>query len=105
MTAKIEPTRWLYRPLLRPASFCTLPEGLSWNYLEIPSEYAADRPDLPISRHRFGIIATTRELTAKERYTFDLEQVSGPTLFQGLEGPPLLPLKANFLVRRAAGVS
>jgi hypothetical protein len=30
------------------------------------------------SRHRFGIIATTRELTAKERYTFDLEQVFGP---------------------------
>ncbi len=54
------------------------PEGLSWNYVEIPSEYAADRPDLPISRHRFGIIATTRQLTAKERYTFDLEQVSGP---------------------------
>jgi hypothetical protein len=79
MTAKIEPTRWFYRPLLRPASFCTLPEGLS--------EYAADRPDLPISRHRFGfgIIATTRELTAKERYTFDLGQVFGPTLFQGLE--------------------
>ena len=51
---------------------------LSWNYVEIPSEYAADRPDLPISRHRFGIIATTRQLTAKERYTFDLEQVSGP---------------------------
>ena len=77
MTTKIEPTEWLYRPLLRPASFCTLPEGLSWNYVEVPSEYAADRPDLPISRHRFGIIATTRQLTAKERYTFDLEQVSG----------------------------
>jgi hypothetical protein len=79
MITKIEPTEWLYRPLLRPASFCTLPEGLSWNYVEIPSEYAADRPDLPISRHRFGIIATTRQLTAKERYTFDLEQVSGPS--------------------------
>jgi len=51
---------------------------MSWNYVEIPAEYAADRPDLPISRHRFGIIATTRQLTAKERYTFDLEQVSGP---------------------------
>jgi len=50
----------------------------SASYVEIPSEYAADRPDLPICRHRFGIIATTRQLTAKERYTFDLEQVSGP---------------------------
>src|ERR1700730_5373327 len=105
MTTKIEHTEWLYRPLLRPASFCTLPEGLSWNYVEIPSEYAADRPDLPISRHRFGIIATTRQLTAKERYTFDLEQVSGPPYSKVLEGPPVLPLKANFLVRRAAGVS
>jgi hypothetical protein len=37
MTTKIEPTEWLYRPLLRPSSFCTLPEGLSWNYVEIPS--------------------------------------------------------------------
>ena len=78
MTTKIEPTEWLYRPLLRPAGFCTLPEGLSWNYIEIPSEYPADRRDLPISRHRLGIIATRRQLTAKGRYTFDLEQVFGP---------------------------
>jgi hypothetical protein len=76
---------------LRPASFCTLPEGLSWNYVEIPSEYAADRPDLPISRHRLGIIATTRQLTAKERYTFDLEQVSGPPYSKDYKALPSSP--------------
>jgi len=49
MTTKIEPTEWLYRPLLRPASFCTLPEDLSWNYVEIPSCRPARPSDLSAS--------------------------------------------------------
>jgi hypothetical protein len=65
----------LYRPLLRPASFCTLPKGLVWDYVEAP----ANRPDiaakrgLPISKHAHGIISTDRALTAEEQTNFDLE--------------------------------
>ena len=62
MTTKIEPTRWVYRPLLRPASFSTLPEGLSWNYIEIPSEYDADRPDLLIGTTHGKYIARDEDL-------------------------------------------
>lgn len=74
----LAPIEYLYRPLLRPASFCTLPSGLEWNYIEIPRgdyDLATRRPELPMSRHPHGIIATTRQLTARELYDFDLEQV------------------------------
>ena len=62
----------LYRPLLRPASFCTLPAGIAWEYAEIPADLALGRPDLPVSSHRYGVIKTGRSLTAAERERFDL---------------------------------
>jgi hypothetical protein len=72
----LAPIEYLYRPLLRPASFCTLPEGMTWDYIEAPAmEGLANRPDLPRSRHRFGIIASPRQLTQSELRHFDLEQV------------------------------
>lgn len=60
-----------YRPLLRPAGFATLPSGLRWEYVEVPS-YITKRPDLPISRHPHGIISTDRKLTDAECERFDL---------------------------------
>ena len=64
---KLEPIEYLYRPTLRPPSFCTVPEG--WDYVEMPSDlaYAALRRGLPVSSNRFGIIAYTRRLTKEER--------------------------------------
>lgn len=64
-------TRTLYRPLLRPAGFATLPRGLVWEYVEAPA-YVTQRPDLPRSTHLHGVIATDRPLTPDEIERFDL---------------------------------
>lgn len=61
-----------YKPLLRPASFATLPAGMQWEYVEMPPDIAHNRPDLPRSAHRHGVISTARPLTADEREHFDL---------------------------------
>jgi hypothetical protein len=61
----------LYRPMLRPAGFATLPRGVKWDYVEAPS-YITARPDLPRSSHPHGIISTERPLTKDEREHFDL---------------------------------
>jgi hypothetical protein len=63
-----------YIPLLRPAGFATLPQGLDWAYVEAPS-YVTNRPDLPQSKHAHGVIEC-RELTKDEMYRFDLREVS-----------------------------
>ena len=73
--AQQEPSRYLYRPLLRPAGFATIPAGLKWDYVEVPREIAHLRQNLPVSRHRYGVIACDRELTEKECRHFDLKQV------------------------------
>ncbi len=70
-----EPSRYLYRPLLRPAGFATMPAGLKWDYVEVPREIAHLRQNLPVSRHRYGVIACDRELSEKECRNFDLEQM------------------------------
>lgn len=62
-----------YIPLLRPASFCTLPDGLRWEYVEAPANIA--RPDLPTSRHPHGVIETDRALTEAEIKHFDLRPI------------------------------
>jgi hypothetical protein len=62
-----------YLPVLRPASFSTLPEGLAWTYVEVP-HYITKRPDLPKSKHPHGVIEC-RELTADECERFDLLEV------------------------------
>ncbi len=67
--------RHRYRPLLRPAGFATMPAGLKWDYVEVPREIAHLRPNLPVSRHRYGVIVCERELTKTECRHFDLEQV------------------------------
>lgn len=66
----------LYRPLLRPAASYTLPPGLGWKYTEAPP-FVTLRPDLPQSRHPFGVIKTSRPLTPDEMEHFSLEK-EGP---------------------------
>ena len=62
-----------YVPLLRPASRATLPADIGWNYLEAPQMFGlANRPDLPQSAHRYGVIETTRPLTDAELKHFDI---------------------------------
>jgi hypothetical protein len=62
-----------YIPLLRPASFVTLPVGLDWSYVEAP-RYITTRPDLPTSQYTHGVIEC-RELTVEETANFDLRAV------------------------------
>lgn len=62
----------LYRPVLRPPGYATLPHGVRWDFVEVPPRLAHMRPDLPVSAYYYGIISTDRELTARERATFDL---------------------------------
>jgi hypothetical protein len=65
----------MYRPLARPAGFCTLPRGLQWDFVEVPSDMAHRRPELPVSRHRYGVISTDRPLTQDEQARFSLQPV------------------------------
>jgi hypothetical protein len=61
------------RTTLRPASFGGLPAGVGWNYVEAPAMFGlANRPDLPTSRHPYGVIETDRELTPAELAHFDI---------------------------------
>ena len=72
---KLEPIEYLYRPMLRPASFCTVPEG--WDYVEAPANEPeiAMRRGMPLSKSRYGIIAYQRRLTKEERLHYGLEIV------------------------------
>ena len=63
----------LYRPLLRPAGYATLPKGLQWSYVEAPWDLADRLTDLPRCSTRHGLIATERPLTDAECETFDLQ--------------------------------
>jgi hypothetical protein len=62
--------------LYRPAGFATLPSGVSWRFVEAPQgEHWRPFIDMPVSRHRYGVIETDRELTADELATFQIEEV------------------------------
>ena len=76
----IRAARHHYRPLLRPAGFATMPPGLKWDYVEVPREIAHLRPNLPVSRHRYGIIACERELTEDERQRYELAREPGASV-------------------------
>ena len=70
-------SRHLYRTTLRPASGGGLPPGVRWEYVEAPAMPGlANRPDLPTSVHRYGIVSTDRELTAVEMFQFDIAKES-----------------------------
>jgi len=76
------PARYLYRPLLRPAGFATMPAGLKWDYVEVPLEIAHLRPNLPVGRHRYGVVACDRKLTPDECRHFDLKRVEEPQSYE-----------------------
>jgi len=63
-----------YIPQLRPAGRATLPSGVTWSYVEQPAMHGLviGRPGLPISRHTYGVIETSRPLTAAEIEHFSL---------------------------------
>jgi hypothetical protein len=66
-----------YRPMLRPAGKATLPEGVTWSYVEQPAMHGLvmGRPGLPVSKFTYGIIQTSRPLTLLEAEHFDLRPV------------------------------
>ena len=61
-----------YAMLYRPAGFATLPPRLQWSYAEAPHDIAFQRPDLPLSTYRHGVILTDRILTDAEVATYQL---------------------------------
>lgn len=63
---------FLYRPVFRPPGFATLPQGVGWDYVEVPPNLSFYRPELPVSRYTYGIIRTDRQLTERERDTYQL---------------------------------
>lgn len=65
-----------YQPLLRPAGFATLP-NVGWDFVERPDPRIQDvnRPELPRSAHRYGVIATDRPLTTLECELYDLKPI------------------------------
>ena len=74
---QLEPIEYLYRPRLRPVSFCTLPKDVKWDYVEAPAAdpIIATRRGLPLSRHSYGIITLDRQLTKEEQDRYGMEIV------------------------------
>lgn len=65
-----------YRPTLRPAPGGGIPAGVQWDFVETPRDFPVNRSDLPASRHRFGIVALDRKLTAAEAHHFGLKEIT-----------------------------
>ena len=66
-----------YTPTLRPMWVSALPDGVAWRYVECPHEITHLRSDLPASKHRHGVIETSRVLTFDEQVRFDMIEVRG----------------------------
>lgn len=65
----------IYRTTLRPVAFGGLPMGVTYRYVELPSDgsiYRGHFPMLPVSRHLYGVVETDRALTAAEMVHFDI---------------------------------
>lgn len=56
-----------YTTIYRPFGFGStpLPRDVTWDYVEAPWDLTT-RPDLPRSRHRYGVIRTSRPLSRDE---------------------------------------
>lgn len=63
---------YLYVPALRPCSTVTLPPGITWDYVEQPWGISVNRPELPLSRYRYGTVALSRRLTSDEESRFEM---------------------------------
>ena len=72
----LEQIEYIYRPLYRPVSFCTLPKDVKWDYLEAPATnpMIAERRGIPLSRQPYGIIAIDRQLTKEELDHYGMER-------------------------------
>lgn len=64
--------KYIYRPILRPVSRTTLPDGVNWDYISKPTSFQINRPDLPQSSYPYGEIALDRALTDDEAKRFAL---------------------------------
>ena len=68
-----------YTMRYRPAGFVTLPPGIKWDYVAMPSRsdlFIPFRRDLPAEpRHPFGVIRTNRPLTRDEMKIYEVEVV------------------------------
>lgn len=73
-----------YAMQYRPPGSSTLPDGLKWDYAELPKDFAGNRPDLQTSKdHRFGVIKTDRPLTADEMRAFEIKPLAGSNVGTG----------------------
>ena len=64
--------KYLYAPCYRPPGYGTVPPGYSIE--ERGPELALPlRPDLPMGKHRFGVINYVRRLTDEEVADFQLQ--------------------------------
>lgn len=69
-----------YTMRYRPAGFATLPPGIQWDYVAMPSrsdQFLPFRRDLPAEpRHPFGVIRTNRPLTKDEMKIYEVVEVN-----------------------------
>jgi hypothetical protein len=51
-----------------------LPDGLAYELVEAPQE-GQWRADLPVSQHRYGVIATVEPIPPHQLHHFDLQEL------------------------------
>jgi hypothetical protein len=67
-------TKHRYVSKFRPVGIGTIPDTVRWDYVEAPRMYGlANRPDLPVSRHTYGVICTDPPLTTQQMDHFGYE--------------------------------
>jgi hypothetical protein len=72
-----KPMTNFYRTTLRPIFGGGVPPGVKWELVEAPADGSlTKRPDLPRSKHRYGVFTTDRPLTQDEMQHFDIEPVT-----------------------------
>lgn len=68
----------MYRTLLRPVFGGGIPPGVKWELVEAPRDGTVNRPDLKVSRYRYGVFITDRPLTEDELRHFDIVPFVAP---------------------------
>ena len=67
-----------YRMLYRPLMFAAYPRDVVTEWVELPQAGIVPSafPDVPVSRHPFGVFTTDRPLTADELASYQIEIVA-----------------------------